>query len=150
MNDTNIALEKDCMPLGKIRIADDVIAVIAGTAAAEVDGVITGAYPLYQGEMSPRFTKRNFARGVKISFEDEVVKVSISVVMKYGYKIHQISEEIQKRVAIALETMAGVRVDEVNVSVVGLRVEKVKQATERKSTQKAMARYRAVQRRRYY
>jgi len=96
--------------LGEIRIADEVLAIIAGTATHEVDGV--------------HVTSRNFARGVKVRIEDGGVSVNISIMVKFGNKIHKVSEEVQKRIVTALETMVGMKVVEVNVTVAGLRYEK--------------------------
>jgi len=96
--------------LGEIRISDDVLAIIAGTATHEVEGV--------------HVTSKNFAKGVKISIEDGGVMVNISIMVKFGYKIHKVSEEVQKRIVTALETMVGMKVIEVNVTVAGLRYEK--------------------------
>ncbi|MCL2235909.1 MAG: Asp23/Gls24 family envelope stress response protein [Defluviitaleaceae bacterium] len=113
--------------IGQIRIADEVLAIISGTAALEVNGVMAGSAPSHQGEMSHRFARRNFARGVKITITDEGVKVDITIMVKFGHKIHQVSEEVQKRIATALETMVGMNVCEVNVNVAGLRFEKTPQ-----------------------
>jgi uncharacterized alkaline shock family protein YloU len=108
---------------GQISISNEVLAIISGTAALEVDGVITGAYA-HQGDMSAGRAKKNFAKGVKITLEEDKVKVDISIMVKYGYKIHQISEDVQKRIVTAIETMVGMQVSEVNVNVVGLKFEK--------------------------
>ncbi|MCL2855333.1 MAG: Asp23/Gls24 family envelope stress response protein [Defluviitaleaceae bacterium] len=113
--------------IGQIRIADEVLAIISGTAALEVNGVIAGSHPAGQGEMSARFARRNFARGVKIGLLDDGVKVDITIMVKFGHKIHQVSEEVQKRIKTALETMVGMTVKEVNVNVAGMRFEKTAQ-----------------------
>jgi uncharacterized alkaline shock family protein YloU len=108
---------------GQVSVSNEVLAVISGTAALEVDGVITGAYAQH-GDMSAGRAKKNFAKGVKITLDEGKVKVDISIMIKFGHKIHQVSEEVQKRIATALETMVGMQVSEVNVSVVGLKFEK--------------------------
>ncbi|MCL2620959.1 MAG: Asp23/Gls24 family envelope stress response protein [Defluviitaleaceae bacterium] len=113
--------------IGQIRIADEVLAIISGTAALEVSGVMSGSAPAHQGEMSARFVRRNFARGVKITPLEDGVKVDITIMVKFGHKIHQVSEEVQKRITTALETMVGMTVKEVNVNVAGLRFEKTPQ-----------------------
>lgn len=113
--------------IGQIRIADQVLAIISGTAALEVNGVMSGHVPSQQGEMSARFVRRNFARGVKITPLEDGVKVDITIMVKFGHKIHQVSEEVQKRISTALETMVGMTVKEVNVNVAGLHFDKTPQ-----------------------
>ena len=108
---------------GQVCISNEVLAVISGTAALEVDGVITGAYA-HNMDMSAGRAKKNFAKGVKITLEEETVKVDISIMVKFGHKIHQVSEDVQKRITSSIETMVGMKVSEVNVNVVGLKFEK--------------------------
>ena len=113
--------------IGKIHIADEVLAVISGTAASEVEGVIAGANPSHSGDMSARLAKRNFARGVKVTIEDGKVKVDITIIVKYGYKIHQVATQVQSRISTALDTMVGMQTSEVNVNVANLRFERPRQ-----------------------
>ena len=108
--------------VGQIQIANEVLAIISGTAALEVEGVRPN---LFIGEVSARFVKRNFARGVKITVADDKVVVDIAIIVKFGYKIHIVSEEVQKRIKTALETMVGMKVKEVNVNVIGVQFEKL-------------------------
>ena len=116
---------------GQIHIANEVLSIISGTAAMEVEGVIAGSNPGHQGDMSARFARRNFAKGVKITWEGEKVKVDISIMVKFGYKIHEVSAEVQKRIVAALETMVGKEVKEVNVVVAGLRFDKQRKTAKR-------------------
>ncbi|MDR2183311.1 MAG: Asp23/Gls24 family envelope stress response protein [Clostridiales bacterium] len=106
---------------GQILIANEVLAIVSGTAALEVEGVATSHSV---SDASGRFAKRNFSRGVKIVLHEEVVSVNIAIIVKFGHKIHVVSEEVQKRVKIALETMVGMTVKEVNVNVVGVHFDK--------------------------
>jgi len=109
---------------GEIHISNEVLAVIAGTAASEVEGVIAGANPHHFGDMSARTARRNFAKGVKITLEEGKVKVSITIIIKYGHKIHASAKEVQSRIITALDTMVGMEVSEVNVNVAALRFER--------------------------
>ncbi|MCL2753458.1 MAG: Asp23/Gls24 family envelope stress response protein [Defluviitaleaceae bacterium] len=103
--------------LGEIRISNDVLAIIAGTATHEVEGIYAAS--------------KNFARGVKVSIEDDgTIVVNISIMVKFGYKIHKVSEEVQKRIVTALETMVGMKVAEVNVTVAGLRYKKAEHSAQ--------------------
>ena len=114
--------EKDGF-LGKISIADEVIATIAGTAAMEIDGVaFTSAGNI--SDIAERLGKKNFSKGVKLEVNDNAVEIELSLFVKSGYKIPEISAKVQERVKVAVETMTGLNVTEVNVNISGLSVEK--------------------------
>ncbi|MDR2167161.1 MAG: Asp23/Gls24 family envelope stress response protein [Clostridiales bacterium] len=121
--------------IGQIRVADEVLAIISGTAAMEVEGVIAGANPGHSGDMSARFARRNFAKGVKITLEEGKVRVDITIMVKYGYKIHEAAAEVQSRIATALETMVGMQTSEINVNVAGLRLERARPAAAKRRVQ---------------
>ena len=115
---------------GQIHISSEVLAVISGTAALEVDGVISS---LSSGNMSSRVAKRNFARGVKISFDEEgKIKVGMNIAVKSGHKLHEVANQVQERVSTALETMAGYKVSGVNVNVSSMHFEKPAQPQKRR------------------
>ena len=111
-------MSKNAIPQGTIQISDEVLCIIAGTAALEVEGATTGH------SIDGRLVKRNFGRAVKVVVEKNKVSVDISILVKYGNKIHIVSEEVQRRIKTALETMVGMTVKEVNVNVAGLVLEK--------------------------
>jgi uncharacterized alkaline shock family protein YloU len=106
---------------GKIQIANEVLAIVSGTAALEVEGV---AASHSVSDASGRFAKRNFSRGVKIALKDDVISVDLAIIVKFGHQIHTVSEEVQRRVKTALETMVGMTAKEVNVNVVGVHFDK--------------------------
>ena len=108
--------------LGNIRIADDVVASIAGIAAIEVDGVskLTGNI---SKELVSKLGKKNLANGVKVEIVEGVVVADISVEIKYGSAIKKVSEEIQAKVKQAIETMTGLSVGVVNVVVSGIKLD---------------------------
>ena len=109
--------------IGKIRIADDVVASIAGIAAIEVKGVskLTGNI---SKELVGKLGKRNLANGVKIDIADGGVNVDISLELDYGNNIKKVSEEVQTRVKQSIESMTGLNVKVVNVVVSGIKLEK--------------------------
>jgi len=115
--------------IGQIHIANEVLAVISGTAAGEVEGVIAG---VSAASLSPKAARRNFAKGVKITMVDGKVKVDITIVVKYGSKLHDTAVQVQNRIIAALETMVGMTVGEVNVTVASLRFDKPNQPQKRR------------------
>lgn len=110
---------------GLIQIADEVIAIIAGTAALEIEGV-SGMVGNFAGGIIEKLGKKNLAKGVDINVEGNLVTIELSIIIKFGYKIQEVSAEVQKRVKTAIETMTGLSASAVNINVIGLDFEKEK------------------------
>lgn len=123
--------------LGKIQIAPEVIGVIAGLAATEVDGVsMSGSFV---GDIAERFgRKKNFSKGVQVEVGEKEAAVDLSVVIDYGYSIPKIAADVQNSVRNAIENMTGLTVVEVNVQVVDVRIHstetEISQAKEEKES----------------
>jgi len=96
--------------LGNIHISEEVLAAISAAAALEVEGVSSLTNP----------SKKNAARGVHIKLEEEKVVVAMSVLMAYGHTIPEMGKAIQEAVRNAIESMTGLEVAAVNVSVSGI------------------------------
>lgn len=112
-----------------IKIADDVIAVIAGAAAAEVSGVASMAGG-FAGGISEVFSgKKNFAKGIKVEAGEKETKIDVSIIVEYGVRIPDVAFEIQNRVKKAVEGMTGLKVVEVNVHIQGVKTDSAVEAT---------------------
>ena len=111
--------------LGEVKIADEVVAMIAGLAATEVEGVDSMAGNI-TNELVGKLGMKNLNRGVKISVDDDHVSVEPSLNMKYGYSIPDVSEKVQERVRTAIETMTGLTVLEVNIKIAGVSMSGLK------------------------
>ena len=106
-----------------IKIADDVIAVIAGAAASEVPGVASMAGG-FAGGISEVFSgKKNLAKGIKADINEGKVKLDVNIIVEYGSRIPDVAFEIQNRVKKAVENMTGLVVEEVNVHVQGVNTD---------------------------
>lgn len=106
-----------------IKIADDVIAVIAGAAASEVSGVASMAGG-FAGGISEVFSgKKNFAKGIKVETGDKETKIDVNIIVEYGVRIPDVAYEIQIRVKKAVEGMTGLKVSEVNVHIQGVKTQ---------------------------
>ncbi len=107
--------------LGKVQIAPEVLEVIAGMAASEVDGVahMSGGFV---GEIAERFGRKNVARGVRVEVGSREAAVDISIVVKYGHRIPEVARNIQDSVRNAIESMTGLTVVEVNVHIVDVEL----------------------------
>jgi len=103
----------------KIRIAPEVIETIAGMAASEVEHVMSMSGSLADG-IAGFLGRKNLGKGVKVEVAEKDVTIEISIVVIYGCKIHEVARLIQERVREVVESMTGLCVKEVNVSIVGV------------------------------
>ena len=102
--------------IGEVKIADDVVAIIAGLAAADVRGVASLAGNATR-EVIGKLGIKGIGKGIRLTVEEGEVHVWLKVNGRYGFSIPETSEKIQDRVATAIETMTGLNVAEVNVRV---------------------------------
>ncbi|WP_018132462.1 Asp23/Gls24 family envelope stress response protein [Effusibacillus pohliae] len=112
-------LEFDVTEMGQIRIAPEVIEIIAGLAATEVRG-IAGMSGSVAGGIAELLGRKNLGKGVKVEVGEKQCAVDLSVVMEFGMKIQEVAAEVQKNVKRAIENMTGLEVVEVNVHVLGV------------------------------
>ena len=103
-----------------IQISDDVIAVIAGMAVAEVPGVAEMAGGFAGGISEVLSGKKNMAKGIKVVTEDNNVVIDVNIIVDFGTRIPDVAFEIQKRVKKSVESMTGLTTSEVNVHVQGV------------------------------
>ncbi len=106
-----------------IKIADDVVAVIAGVAVSEVPGVYSMSGGFAGGITEVLSGKKNMSKGIKVEVGDKETKVDVNIIVEYGTRIPDVAFEIQNRVKKAVETMTGLKVLEVNVHVQGVHTE---------------------------
>ena len=108
--------------VGQVQIADEVIAVIAGLAATEVEGVQKMSGNI-TNEIVSKLGMKNLSKGVKVSIDGEKVDVVLNLILKYGVSIPKTSREVQEKVKGAIETMTGLTVGEVNIRIAGIQTE---------------------------
>ena len=107
----------------EIKIADDVVAVIAGVAVSEVPGVAEMAGGFAGGITEVLSGKKNLAKGIKVEVGEKDTKIDVNVIVEYVVRIPDVAFEIQNRVKKAVETMTGLIVVEVNVHVQGVNTD---------------------------
>ncbi|MBO5652175.1 MAG: Asp23/Gls24 family envelope stress response protein [Selenomonas sp.] len=105
--------------LGSIRIADEVVSIIAGLAATEVEG-IAGMSGGIAGGIAEMLGRRNFAKGVKVEVGEKEAAVDLYIIVKYGVRIPDVALAAQENVKQAIENMTGLSVVEVNIHVQGV------------------------------
>ena len=103
-----------------IEISNDVIAVIAGVAVSEVQGVSSMSGGFAGGITEVLSGKKNMAKGIKVDKTDNKAKIDVNIIVEYGSRIPDVAFEIQTRVKKAVEGMTGFKVEEVNVHVQGV------------------------------
>ena len=108
--------------LGEVVIADEVVAVIAGLAAMEVEGVASMAGDATK-ELISKLGKKSLSKGVKVDILEGVVTVALTLNLKYGYNVMDISGKVQEKVKVAIENMTGLTVADVKIRVTGVEVE---------------------------
>jgi uncharacterized alkaline shock family protein YloU len=107
----------------KIKIAPEVITIIAGIASGEVEGVASMSGGIADG-IASMLGKKNLTKGIKVEAGEKETSIEVSIVVQYGCKIHEVAKEVQKKVREAVEWMTGLIVLEVTVNVLGVNIEK--------------------------
>ncbi len=102
--------------MGVIRVADDVVSIIAGLAATEVEGVASMAGNI-TNEIVAKTGIKNLAKGIRVEVLDGIVTVDVNLNIRYGYAIPEVSGNVQERVRTAIETMTGLEVGTINVRI---------------------------------
>lgn len=107
---------------GEIKIADEVVAIIAALAATEVEGVASMAGNI-TNELIGKLGMKNLSKGVKVDVLEGIVTVSLALNLKYDYSIVEVSARVQEKVKNAIENMTGLEVADVNIKVAGVEME---------------------------
>ena len=102
--------------LGEVKIADEVVAIIAGLASTEVEGVSSMAGNI-TNELVSKLGMKNLSKGIRVDVSDGVVRVDVALNIAYGYAIPDVSAKVQEKVKSAIENMTGLDVSGVNVRI---------------------------------
>jgi len=118
--------DNDMTPSSSITYASDVVQIIAGLAASEVEGIagMTSATGTGIGK------KPNVTRGIKVEVGTEEVAVDLYVIVEYGTPIQRAAMDAQESVRKAIESMTGLHVVRVDVHVQNVSFEKENKALE--------------------
>lgn len=107
-----------------LTISEDVIGIIAGIAAAEVEGVSGMTLGFVDGINQLIGSNKKFAKGVKIELDGNKVIIDIYVIVKYGVRIPDVAFSIQNSVKESVEAMTGLNIQAVNINVQGVTFDK--------------------------
>ena len=117
---THKVYEKD--KIGEVQIADEVVAIIAGLAATEVEGVDSMAGNI-TNELVSKLGVKNLSKGVKITVLEGVVTVDLTLNIEFGKNILEVSKKVQDKVKSSIENMTGLEVADVNIRIAGVDME---------------------------
>ena len=121
-NNSQVTADEITLGNNTIKIADDVVAVIAGVAVSEIPGVANMAGGFAGGITEVLSGKKNLAKGIKVDVGEKETKIDVNIIVEYGTRIPDVAYEIQTKVKKAVETMTGLKVIEVNVHVQGVNI----------------------------
>ena len=108
-----------------IKIADDVVAQIAGVAVSEVPGVCS-----MTGGITDIFGKKSLSKGIKVDVSEKNTKIDVNIIVEYGVRIPDVAFQIQNRVKKAVETMTGLTVSSVNIHIQGINIQEKREEQE--------------------
>ena len=108
---------------GEVRIADDVISMIAAISATEVEGV-TGMAGNITSEIISKLGVKNLSRGVKVTIDEETVSMDLALELQYGVNLPEVCTKVQDKVKSSVENMTGLTVDAVNIRIAGISFDK--------------------------
>lgn len=111
--------------IGTVKIADDVVAMIAGIAATEIEGVSAMAGNI-TNELMSKVGVNKLSKGVKVDVLGNNVTVDLALTMEYGYNIPVTCQTVQEKVKNAVENMTGLNVTDVNIRIAGINMQKTK------------------------
>jgi len=109
--------------IGSVKISEEVVGIVAGVAAMEVNGV-AGMSSSLTGGIAELLGKKNLSKGVKVELGETSALVGISLVVEYGCRIPDVAWEVQEKVKKAIESMTGLEVTKVDVFVNGVTLAK--------------------------
>jgi uncharacterized alkaline shock family protein YloU len=129
MSENVLEMNQENSGQGKVEIAPEVIEVIAGIAASEVEGVSQMRGNFASGVVE-RLGKKNHGKGVKVELSEEGIKVDVYCILKFGVSIPSVAQHIQDNIRQALLNMTALEPVEVNIHIVGIQFESQKQEIE--------------------
>ena len=122
-NQTGYTLENGNM--GQVQIADEVVAIIAGLAATEVEGVASMAGNI-TNELVSKLGKKSLSKGIRVKVEDGIVNVNVALNIAYGYSVPKTCKKVQEKVKAAIENMTGLEVEKVDIQIADVSISKEK------------------------
>ena len=116
---------QDVGGIGEVKIADEVVTVIAGLAATDVDGVASMEGNI-TNELVSKLGKKSLSKGIRVKVEDGIVNVNVALNIAYGYSVPKTCKKVQEKVKAAIENMTGLEVEKVDIQIANVSISKEK------------------------
>lgn len=107
--------------VGSVKIAPEVVSIIASIAATEVRGV-AGMSGGLTDDIAEKFGMKSSNKGIKVQLGENEVSIDLFLVVEYGVRIPEVAWEVQQNVKKAVETMTGLKVVEANIHIQGINI----------------------------
>lgn len=104
--------------LGKIEISPEVIQIISGLSATQVEGVIGMSGGIK--DLNELLGKKNLRKGIRVDIND-FTKIELSIIVEYGCRLPEVGRNVQEAVKSAVEMMTGLTIDQVIVRIDGIK-----------------------------
>lgn len=108
-----------------VRISPDVIGIITGIAATEVEGIAGMSGGIVDG-IAEKLGRKDFSKGIKVRLEGEAVSFDLNVVVDYGVRIMETAKKLKQKVRETVEEVTGLTVASINIHVIGINLPKEK------------------------
>lgn len=108
--------------MGQVQISNEVVTIIAGLAATETKGVASMGGNI-TNELVSRLGMKNLSRGVKVTVDEGIVNVDLTLNLDYGYSVPKTSQKVQEKVKSSIENMTGLIVESVNIKIANVTME---------------------------
>ena len=110
---------------GKVIIAEEVIAKIAGLAAMECYGLVGMSSRNVQDGLADLLGRENLTKGIAVNIENDKLEMELNIIVEYGTNIHEVAVNVMERVKYTIEEKLGISVEKININVQGVRVNNV-------------------------
>ena len=114
---------QDVGGIGEVKIADEVVTIIAALAATDVEGVASMGGNI-TNELVSKLGMKNLSKGVKVTVLEGVCTVDLTLNIEFGKNVLDVSKKVQEKVKTSIENMTGLDVPEVNIAVMGIQFDK--------------------------
>lgn len=112
----------DDTSLGKVEIAPEVIEVMTGIAASEVEGLSSMRGNFASGVVE-RFGKKTHGKGVKVELTNDGILIDLYVVLQFSVSIPGVAQQLQTNIRQTIKNMTALEISEINIHVVGIQTE---------------------------
>lgn len=128
MSEETLLNVSDDASLGKVEIAPEVIEIIAGIAAAEVEGLYAMRGNFATG-VAERLGKQTHNKGVKVDLTDTGITIDVYCILNFGSSIPQVAQKLQTNIRQTLKNMTQLEISEINIHVVGINMDEKEEHT---------------------